>query len=81
MKQKAIRRKQLNCCLCGTRIADRRTACSAHPLKDGECCQRCDDLKVTPARLAQRGIPIEEAKTIGKNIRAAVKFARQRALS
>jgi len=70
----------LKCCLCSTRINDHRHACSALPLKDGECCQRCDDLKVTPARLALRGIPIEEAKTIGRNIRAAVKFARERAL-
>lgn len=78
MKRKAARQPKLKCCLCGALIHDRRLACSALPLKDGRCCPKCDDMKVMPARLIQRGVPQQEAKVIGKNIHAAVKFARRR---
>jgi len=78
-KQKAVRRKTLKCCLCGTVIHDPRLSCDPYPVaQDGRCCSRCDDLKVTPARLTLKGIPEEEAKVIGRNIHSAVKFARKR---
>lgn len=77
-KQKAVKRAKLKCCFCGTIIHDPRFACNALPLANAQCCPKCDDLKVTPARLMMRGVPEEEAKTIGKNILAAVQFAQRR---
>lgn len=69
---------KIKCCLCGKMIA-RHESCDPHPLrKRGRCCHRCDDLKVTPARLAAKGIPQAEAKVIGQNIHRCVKYHRKR---
>jgi len=38
------------CSICDEQIVG--PSCSAHPINDGRCCWRCDDLIVTPVRLA-----------------------------
>lgn len=44
--------KLMTCSICDEAIADHRTACSAHPLNQNWCCARCDNLIVTPLRVA-----------------------------
>jgi len=42
----------MNCSICNTPIDDKNN-CSAQPLIDGRCCFACDDLIVTPVRIAR----------------------------
>ena len=65
------------CVLCGKTFSE--PPCSPFPLADsGVCCWRCDDTKVTPARLVRKGMPEAEAKVCGVNLHRAVKFHRKR---
>lgn len=43
----------MQCSICLADIADSRQACSAYPLNKGRCCRTCDDLIVTPVRIAR----------------------------
>jgi hypothetical protein len=42
----------MNCSICFTEI-DERESCNARPINDGRCCRVCDDLIVTPVRVAR----------------------------
>jgi hypothetical protein len=69
----------MKCCLCGSVIKGISFSCDPFPLqKRGRCCWKCDNLRVTPARLVLVGVPVDEAKTIGENIHRAVRFAHKR---
>jgi hypothetical protein len=46
---------KLICTICNAPIADSRLACAARPLNEGKCCPSCDDLIVTPVRIARAG--------------------------
>lgn len=43
---------------------------------EGECCNKCDNVKVTPARIGEwdwdRGEPTPRGKRIGEGIQAAI---------
>jgi len=43
----------MNCSICHTLIIVEEASCSAQPLNDGRCCPTCDDLIVTPVRVAR----------------------------
>jgi hypothetical protein len=38
--------------------------CSAHPITDGQCCARCDDLIVTPIRMVRSAAPDVHATVV-----------------
>jgi hypothetical protein len=42
----------MNCSIC-TAVITRETSCSAQPLSDGRCCWACDNVIVTPVRIAR----------------------------
>lgn len=42
----------MNCSIC-TAVITRETSCSAQPLNDGRCCWACDNVIVTPVRVAR----------------------------
>lgn len=42
----------MNCSICEVPIAAKES-CNAQPVNDGRCCQACDDLIVTPVRIAR----------------------------
>jgi hypothetical protein len=63
----------LKCSICNVKIADRRLTCNAMPLNDGRCCIACDNMLVTPARIARAtGMPIRKAIVCGLAINDAV---------
>lgn len=75
IKKKAMRRKI--CVLCRKPFSE--FGCSPFPLRRrGLCCNRCDDMKVTPARLIFKGVPAAEAHVIGANIWRAVQWHRKK---
>jgi len=75
-KKKSVEEK---CVLCGAIFKHDWLRCDPSPiLAEGKCCWKCDNTKVTPARLMQQGVPQEEAKTIGRNLQRAVVLARKR---
>jgi hypothetical protein len=56
------------CVLCGIELPGKGN--NPLPLAhDGRCCDECDDLKVTPARLIESGLPEDAAKAFGKQLR------------
>jgi hypothetical protein len=60
------------CVLCGKKF--REPGNDPYPLAfTGRCCNTCDDLKVTPARMVRAGVDERAAKKIGAELHAAVK--------
>jgi hypothetical protein len=45
----------MNCSICQERFTE--NPCDAHPITDGPCCPRCDDLIVTPVRILREQLP------------------------
>jgi hypothetical protein len=59
----------MKCSICWTQMDDRRQTCNALPVNDGRCCAECDDLIVTPVRLARaHSMSISAALVIGRHI-------------
>jgi hypothetical protein len=57
--------KSKTCCLCNAEFEG--YGCNPAPLADaGSCCNKCDNLKVVPARLVELGTPRSSADSIGK---------------
>jgi hypothetical protein len=50
----------MNCSIC-TAVITRETSCSAQPLNDGRCCWACDNMIVTPVRVARSHMSIVTA--------------------
>jgi hypothetical protein len=42
----------VTCSICFAQVAVKRS-CNAWPINDGRCCPACDDLIVTPVRIAR----------------------------
>jgi hypothetical protein len=66
----------LTCCLCGKVIpAEGQGGAwteghNAEPIKRGRCCAHCNDHKVTPARLVERGWTQEDARRAVQELNA-----------
>ena len=48
------------CVICGEDMPDRRRTCNAFPVREGRCCLFCDNMLVTPYRMALSGIKQHE---------------------
>jgi len=70
--------KEVNCSICLVRIRDDRKSCSAVPINDGRCCLACDNLIVTPVRIARAsGMTIEDAVIEGVAMHAQINAIRK----
>ena len=57
--------KSKTCCLCNAEFEG--YGCNPAPLADaGSCCNKCDTLKVTPARMVACGMTEGDARALGK---------------
>jgi hypothetical protein len=66
------------CCICLAPIGDRRQSCDAHPVMDGRCCWKCDNVIVTPVRIARgQDVDIVAAIEQGLAIQRTVASARK----
>src|SRR5262245_45416527 len=61
----------MNCCICGQRIKPKGNwdrGHNAQPVKDGRCCDRCNEKKVIPARIRAQSESWLESK-LGYNVK------------
>jgi hypothetical protein len=67
--------KKTLCVICGKPYE--LDGCDAMPVTEGRCCNRCDDLIVTPARLSKiTGKPPSDFYPWAKDMHALTKFYR-----
>jgi len=48
------------CVICGDAMPDIRRTANATPVREGRCCLTCDNMMVTPYRLALAGMKGQE---------------------
>ncbi len=58
----------MKCCICGEQIEEVFSN-NALPIKDGRCCNTCNDVYVIPARIAELEIINDEKKAMIKELK------------
>jgi len=60
-RKKSGDRHRDTCCICGRYLKEGLVnRCNAQPVVAGECCKHCDDNIVSPRRLRDAGIEVED---------------------
>jgi hypothetical protein len=69
----ASKSAKLRCVICGKPL--RGCGCDAMPVAKGRCCERCDDLVVTPARISKAtGVPVAKLMDWAEHVHTLSRF-------